>query len=79
MIRPVVTAESRRGQTLVPRYLVETAAVLAGAVELDAQADRLPELAIERAYLTRDGGGERLIGMCRAPSEAHVRRWLASP
>ena len=62
---------------MMPRFLVETLAREAtGHNPLDLPTGRFPEVEIERVYRTRDGGGERVVVVCRAPSEAHVRRWL---
>jgi hypothetical protein len=63
----------------MPRYLFETqtaARQLDAAVELAAL--RFPEITVEQRYLEHDGSNGRAILVCRAPSDAHLRRWAVS-
>jgi hypothetical protein len=61
---------------MMPRYLFETdASVRTGRDQVDTLAHRFPELELEHSYLVHDGGGSREVWVCRAPSEAHLRRW----
>ena len=63
----------------MPRFLVEAWVAPSGeSVELAPPVDRFPEVQVERTYISGDGAGQRLVAVCRAPSEAHIRRWLAA-
>jgi hypothetical protein len=61
----------------MPRYLLQTGAVApsgsAAAVQL---ATRLfPEIAVEHCYVAHDEVNAQTTWVCRAPSDAHLRRW----
>jgi len=61
----------------MPRYLLETSATTGPDRDRAsaAAAHRFPEVAIEHRFTAQDDSSSRDIWVCRAPSEAHVRRW----
>jgi hypothetical protein len=61
----------------MPRFLFETAPISRGRFEsLTRFGDqRFPEVAVERCYAPHAEGPNREVWVCRAPSEAHLRRW----
>jgi hypothetical protein len=64
----------------MPRYLLELDGVDdAARKRANALAsERFPEIELEHAYVLDGASGVTEVWVCRAPSEAHVRRWVAA-
>ena len=64
---------------MIQRYLIETHSDSAECRDLaiEVSARRFPEVELEHCYVGR-GIPIVIVWICRAPSDAHVRRWLGA-